>query len=60
MLYEVITDRHLRRVAEHLARLGDVGEGDRHVAGLLGEHLDPGLDAELVGDPVHEVSYNFV
>src|SRR5690606_18366231 len=52
---ETLADRHLRGVAEQAAGLGDVGEGDRHVAGLIGEHLDPRLDAELGGDPMNEV-----
>ena len=36
-------------------RLGDVGVGDRHVAGLFGQPVDLRLEAELLADPAHQV-----
>src|ERR1700674_2277458 len=48
-------DRDLWRVAQQPRRLGNVGVGDRNVAGLGGKILEARFDSKLFGELSHQV-----
>ena len=49
------TQRRCRIVTQQLSRLGNIGAGQRHVARLFGQLVDPGFPAERFFDRSDEI-----